>query len=1205
MSNLSVNTIIAHGQEEIITSDRSEIDENDDDDATLVDESSNEEEEEYLTSPSIPNENIDFELVYALHKFQATVEGQISVERDDKLKLLDDSNSYWWLVKVLRCDAVGYIPAESIETPYERLARLNRHRNINFASSGNNKEEDYLRREHKGQVKIVSFTSPLHVVAEEHSDYLEDIDDESYEEYEGDDELLEDDTEPTTDPALQNEKVEDTGINGLQENSDTNKNAPKSEVLDDENQQQNNEEDLLRHDQASQHQLGQPAHKQNSEPAIGRMKQNVYTNEQNHSASSVPSDITKIINQPGETIKTSLTPALGSDFMDFSDDEERQSNAKTNKPFGNDPTKTKISFDELIKNDEKDEKKGGKSKKEEKKKEGGRFMNFFKRKSKKKEEEPPKQFSKTTGNSNYNNRVKPANIQYQQMDSQSSPRQGSLTDQQRIQVQVDLHSQRDQGQQSQMQQQGQQKMQALTRPPLQQKSQLRPQSPQQQEKYQEHQQFSNINSQSQQTPATQSNTIYNVFRIFAGKNIMASEEFKVVLLSPTISVKDLIKKTLIRFKLDSEENWADYYITVKEINGDQVRLSPHDHPLEIYDSLITSSVPLPTVRRESISSISSTFSNLSGHDVIKALDLQNESQNSACFFLNKKSKRGSRSSEERKIRVRVLVYADDLPVRLRSKSLQIPRTSMSVPKHLAEKASRRRSREEGKPKEKSVIVNTNATVINVIEKAMNKFGITEGIADDGRVSDAGSEKLIYHLTMIVDGEEKALSPETFVTSVFPSQNIHHLSVDSLESSLSLECHSDEPIFVLRLLRSEDLQSRASEVELKRITQGAFQSMLHKRMSNQNPMQSNTNFSSRKELIEQQREYSRARQNSIITTHKNNSQGVDIVTSMGAIRSSRVFGSKVRYSFISKTGEEIDISDLIEDIWSDDEIKIEDIDSMSINRSSIDSLRNSNGYRAFSPTTNNKRKSTTQDVDVLGKIIDETQNDGITLEERIDRVFRKVRAGQYGTNATSNFASSPRNQKTTSSQGQVQEPYKTHGSIASPPLSPKSQNRAGSISNSRSESKSIEAIPEDSELSLLNIKNSLEEIQSQSSLHSLPVIPQTRKRSSSATSNSSIKSNNSVQSLNAMSMSNSSAHRKSSVSTTDNSWILSDSLGLQELLILVRSEVNMIDIKERRKSEWQFDNDSEMVLTMFRTMEIKDEIKEVYESVNNELEELEQ
>ena len=87
------------------------------------------------SSPSIPDEDIDFTLVYALHTFLATVDGQASVVKGDKLLLLDDSNSYWWLVRVLKTQAVGYIPAENIETPWERLARLNKHRNVDVRSN--------------------------------------------------------------------------------------------------------------------------------------------------------------------------------------------------------------------------------------------------------------------------------------------------------------------------------------------------------------------------------------------------------------------------------------------------------------------------------------------------------------------------------------------------------------------------------------------------------------------------------------------------------------------------------------------------------------------------------------------------------------------------------------------------------------------------------------------------------------------------------------------------------------------------------------------------------------------------------------------------------------------------------------------------------------------------------------------------------------
>ena len=110
----------------------------DEDHSILEDDSQDEEgddqdefmDEDDSSSLSVPNESIDFDLVYSLHTFVATVDGQANVVKGDSLFLMDDSNSYWWLVRVLKTQEVGYIPAENIETPYERLARLNKHRNV-------------------------------------------------------------------------------------------------------------------------------------------------------------------------------------------------------------------------------------------------------------------------------------------------------------------------------------------------------------------------------------------------------------------------------------------------------------------------------------------------------------------------------------------------------------------------------------------------------------------------------------------------------------------------------------------------------------------------------------------------------------------------------------------------------------------------------------------------------------------------------------------------------------------------------------------------------------------------------------------------------------------------------------------------------------------------------------------------------------------
>lgn len=127
------------------------------------------------SSPSIDDEDIDFEFVYALHTFIATVEGQANAQKGDTMVLLDDSNSYWWLVRVVKDGSIGYLPAEHIETPTERLARLNKHRNIDLSATmlgdQDQKSKNPLKKAiRRRNAKTVTFTAPTYVEASD-NDY--------------------------------------------------------------------------------------------------------------------------------------------------------------------------------------------------------------------------------------------------------------------------------------------------------------------------------------------------------------------------------------------------------------------------------------------------------------------------------------------------------------------------------------------------------------------------------------------------------------------------------------------------------------------------------------------------------------------------------------------------------------------------------------------------------------------------------------------------------------------------------------------------------------------------------------------------------------------------------------------------------------------------------------------------------------------------
>ncbi|KAI7280614.1 hypothetical protein KC345_g4647 [Hortaea werneckii] len=124
-------------------------------------------------------EDIDFEFVYALHTFVATVEGQANATKGDTMVLLDDSNSYWWLVRVVKDSSIGYLPAEHIETPTERLARLNKHRNIDLSATmlGDNSEKSrnpLKKAMRRRNAKTVQFAAPTYVEASDYDYSTED-----------------------------------------------------------------------------------------------------------------------------------------------------------------------------------------------------------------------------------------------------------------------------------------------------------------------------------------------------------------------------------------------------------------------------------------------------------------------------------------------------------------------------------------------------------------------------------------------------------------------------------------------------------------------------------------------------------------------------------------------------------------------------------------------------------------------------------------------------------------------------------------------------------------------------------------------------------------------------------------------------------------------------------------------------------------------
>ncbi|TID28482.1 hypothetical protein CANINC_002477 [Pichia inconspicua] len=75
--------------------------------------------------PSSPPRELDPSKLYALYDFTGPDPSHLPLSKNDSVHLLNDSDSYWWLVRKDDNNRIGFAPAELLETYTERLARLN------------------------------------------------------------------------------------------------------------------------------------------------------------------------------------------------------------------------------------------------------------------------------------------------------------------------------------------------------------------------------------------------------------------------------------------------------------------------------------------------------------------------------------------------------------------------------------------------------------------------------------------------------------------------------------------------------------------------------------------------------------------------------------------------------------------------------------------------------------------------------------------------------------------------------------------------------------------------------------------------------------------------------------------------------------------------------------------------------------------------
>lgn len=328
----------------------------------------------------------------------------------------------------------------------------------------------------------------------------------------------------------------------------------------------------------------------------------------------------------------------------------------------------------------------------------------------------------------------------------------------------------------------------------------------------------NMNQQQQQKPRRPGSLLgspaipgmeaptLSVLRIFSGDSLPVEATFKTVLLNESTSTPELLKQALQRFRLPLDR-LDDFHLSIREADGgsDQ-NLAQVDKPLvafqELADAAHEAQMMLPSVKRSSVASISSVSSNVSTHPAIAKLPMNDFSDDSAVkLYLNCKApaakEPASSADSERdataadadaasttssatalgpsapassphdslgasnygtKFAVRLAIHAADLPEGFAFD----PVSTAIVPRQIAEQRNSVQSADMDSARDKFLFFATGSTVAEVIETALERFGIPGGVVDGGddvedKLAKRRSINRVRYMLMQVDAHGSGLS----------------------------------------------------------------------------------------------------------------------------------------------------------------------------------------------------------------------------------------------------------------------------------------------------------------------------------------------------------------------------------------------------------------------------------------------------------------
>lgn len=635
------------------------------------------------------------------------MEGQASVVKGDSLVLLDDANSYWWLVRVLKTEDVGYIPAENIETPYERLARLNKHRNVDLAAATLTEKqlgEMQSREKLKGAIaakgrnarqgsnegsddsgaRRVVFAPPTYV---DHPGVT----------WSSDEESGEDDHEPDEAEEQENrdeDQIEDGKF--VQEVMDVDQSMDDMEPDDgvewaDDAAERERQKAL---DKRAQAQIQQSSiQPKSNNPFAPRVDSNtaadaVTTDRPGDSTTSLATSDSNPILDPAaanpNTRKVTATPAVANDPLLPSavvqQSQRKVSNQSTSSVYSTisasssvrSSTPTSVASPEDNMKKTKKARKGKDEEGGEKKKKGllgGLFSRNKSNKSKGISSGDSRNSEESTMEEAYSEGI---------ASGRGTPARNFVSQQQvqHPQSDVSTHSLK-------LQQQDQARMQSYTNKYLRSPSSGL-HSPSNAEAAAAVAQSAaamrltasmgrTANGRSVRpssiivSPNPDGPPLLNVIRIFAGTRVESEASFKTALVNETTSAGDLIRQAVQRFHLISsadENPLENYYITIKDFDGSELELSLMEKPLVQFQNAVARwtsgeteadehgkllherlGAITPTVNRESVCSISSVVS-LSSHPAIKKLGMDWEDDSAVKLYLNRRAPDGQEEIQQ-------------------------------------------------------------------------------------------------------------------------------------------------------------------------------------------------------------------------------------------------------------------------------------------------------------------------------------------------------------------------------------------------------------------------------------------------------------------------------------------------------------------------------------------------------------------------------